>query len=73
MPILFLSSVSIISAFAALSSNLISSLLSVINFLAFSEESAEINSISTSVPASPLIRSTTSSILHPITSTYSVF
>ena len=57
--------------FAALSSSFISSLLSFTNFVELSVESNSINSISTSVPISPLIRSTTSSILHPTTSTNS--
>ena len=70
IPILLLF-ISIISDFAALSSSLISSLLRITNLLESLSESKDINSISTSVPASPRIRSTTSSILQPTTSLYS--
>ena len=62
---------SMIFDLAALSCSFISSLLNVTNFLESVSELKEINSISTPVPASPLIKSTTSSILHPITSTNS--
>ena len=56
---------------AALSSSFISSLVKVTNFLVLSAESEDMNSISTCVPDLPLIKSTTSSILQPTTSTYS--
>ena len=47
MPILFPSSVSMILDLAALSSNFISSLVKVINFLVLSAELDDMNSIST--------------------------